>query len=273
MKIRQIRNATLLIEYGGVKFLVDPMLSAKSAWPAFAGTANDHLRNPTVDLVVPMEDILAVDAVIVTHTHTDHWDKAAAENIPADTPIYVQHFGDKALVSNGGYIELEGQPHLAMIEGKTFTNVKVLTGNPEVQGVKLRKVPGQHGSDVAIEHAYDALQEVCGVVFSHPGEKTLYLAGDTVWNEYVEANIAKYAPEVIILNAGDAQIPGLGAIIMDANDVLKVCEAAPEATIVASHFEAVNHGVATRDELRQLIGLHSLEDRVLVPEDGETVTP
>ena len=65
MKIRQIRNATLLIEYGGVKFLVGPMLSAKSAWPAFAGTANDHLRNPTVDLVVAMEEILDVDAVIV----------------------------------------------------------------------------------------------------------------------------------------------------------------------------------------------------------------
>ena len=36
--------------------------------------------------------------------------------------------------------------------------------------------------DTAVQAAYDLLQEVCGVVFTHPDEKTLYLAGDTIWN-------------------------------------------------------------------------------------------
>jgi hypothetical protein len=122
--------------------------------------------------------------------------------------------------------------------------VRVLTGNPEFNGVKLRKVPGQHGSDTALQVAYEGLQEVCGIVFSHQDEKTLYLAGDTVWNDYVASNIACYRPEVIILNAGDAQVPGLGNIIMNAAEVVRVCEAAPAAMIVATHFEAVNHAVA-----------------------------
>jgi L-ascorbate metabolism protein UlaG (beta-lactamase superfamily) len=271
MKVQQIRNATLVIDYGGSRFLIDPMLAPKDSMPGFAGTANEHLRNPTVELPVPMEQILDVDAVIVTHTHTDHWDQTAAEAISEDLPVYAQHFSDRALIRQAGYVSLEdGAVH--HVDGKNFSDVRVLTGNPEFQGVKLRKVPGQHGSDIALQFAYDGLQEVCGVVFSHPDEKTLYLAGDTVWNDYVAANIATYKPEVIILNAGDAQVPGLGNIIMNAEEVGAVCAAAPGATIIASHFEAVNHGVATRQALRQYLKENSLTDRVLVPEDGETCT-
>ena len=177
--------------------------------------------------------------------------------------MFVQHFADKALISRAGYVSLDdGAAH--HVEGKTFSDVRVLTGNPEFKGVKLRKVPGQHGSDAALQAVYDGLLEVCGVVFSHPEEKTLYLAGDTIWNDYVAANIATYRPEVIILNAGDAQIPGLGNIIMNADEVREVCQAAPSATIIA------NHAVAKRDDLRRHVSEHNLSERVLIPEDGET---
>jgi L-ascorbate metabolism protein UlaG (beta-lactamase superfamily) len=269
MKITQVRNATIVLEFGGTKFLIDPMLAPQESMPGFAGTANAHLRIPTVPLPASTESLVDVDAVIVTHVHTDHWDQAAAEAIPADMPIFVQHFGDKALISRAGYISLEdGQVHT--VQGKVFGAVRVLTGNPEFRGVKLRKVSGQHGSDTAVQFAYDALQEVCGVIFSHPDEKTLYLAGDTIWNEQVAANIAAYRPDVIILNAGDAQIPGLGNIIMNAEEVGKVCEAAPWATIVATHFEAVNHAVAKREDLRSFAKDRQIDHRVLVPEDGQS---
>lgn len=51
MKLTQIRNATLLLDYAGKKFLIDPMLAEKEAWPGFAGNARPHLRNPMVELL------------------------------------------------------------------------------------------------------------------------------------------------------------------------------------------------------------------------------
>ena len=270
MKIRQIRNACIIVEYAGVRFLVDPWLAPKDSMPGFTGTANDHLRNPTAPLVVPMNEIIDVDAVILTHVHPDHWDQVAAENIPSDMPIFVQHFGDQALVSAAGSVVVDNGIKIVNVAGKKFTDVRVLTGNPEFKGVKLKKVPGQHGSDVALQAAYWLLQEVCGVVFSHPKEKTLYLAGDTVWNQYVTANIAEYKPGVIIVNAGDAQVPGLANIIMNKEEVAKVCKAAPKAKIMASHMESVNHAMTTRDQLRKYLSRRGLAKRVMVPEDGET---
>ncbi|HBR41697.1 MBL fold metallo-hydrolase [Sulfitobacter sp. 1A16808] len=272
MKIRQIRNATLRLDYAGTRFLVDPWLASKDTYAGYAGTANDHLRNPTAALVVPMDEIVNVDAVLMTHVHPDHWDRTAAENIPAETPFFVQHFGDKALVADAAALILdENGVHVDKVEGKTFSDVRVLTGNPEFNGVKLKKVPGQHGSDEALQAAYDLLQEVTGIVFSHPDEKTIYLAGDTIWNEYVEANIAEYKPDVIIVNAGNAQIPGLGSIIMSPEDVAKVCVAAPDAVIIASHMESVNHAMTTRADLKAYLAEQGLSDRVLIPEDGETL--
>lgn len=150
-----------------------------------------------------------------------------------------------------------------------FTDVRVLTGNPEFEGVKLIKAPGQHGSDECLQAAYDRLGEVCGVVLKHPNEKTRYLAGDTVFNDYVTGNLSTFAPDVVVVNGCGAQVTGFGSIIMNAGHVRQVYRLAPQATIVASHMEAVNHAMLTRAELRSFLADNAITDRVLVPEDGE----
>lgn len=67
MQITQVRNATLLIHYAGTRFLIDPMLAPKGSYPGFEGMANSHLRNPLVELPLPMAALLDVDAVIAAH--------------------------------------------------------------------------------------------------------------------------------------------------------------------------------------------------------------
>ena len=255
MQIRQIRNATLIIDYAGKRFLTDPWFAPKGAIPGFEGTPNSHLRNPTVDLIVPLDELADVDAVILTHVHPDHWDEVAASTLRKDVPFFVQHFGDRETIASAG-----------------FSDVRVLTGNPEFEGVKLFKTGGQHGSDALLQAAYDRLGEVCGVVLKHPSERSLYLAGDTVFNAYVEGTLSTFRPDVVVLNCCDAQVDGFGSIIMNKEHVREVCCRAPTATIIASHMEAVNHATLTRAELRQYLAEHQLSARVLVPEDGETLT-
>lgn len=253
--IQQIRNATLKVEYAGTTYLIDPMLAKKGAYPGFEGTYNSHLRNPLVDLPLPLEEVMKADAIIVTHTHLDHWDDVARQRLPKDLPIFVQDEKDAASIRKDG-----------------FTDVRVLTENTVFEGTRLSKTGGQHGDDKAMAAAGELLGSVSGIVFQRPGHKTIYVAGDTVWNRHVEAALQQYKPDVILLNTGYARIQGLeGSIIMGKEDLLRAHRAAPQATVIGTHMEAVNHGMQTRKELRDFIAEKGMDaQRVRVPADGET---
>ena len=258
VRMQQIRSATSKITYGDTTFLIDPMLSAKGDFPGFPATIRSELRNPLVDLTMPIAEVIkGVDAVIVTHTHTDHWDEAAQKALPKDLPLFVQNASDQEIIRSQG-----------------FKDVRVLDGQAEFGGVTLSKTGGQHGTDEMFADPEIAkfLGEAMGVVFQAPGQKTLYVAGDTIWRKEVDDALAKYRPELIMLNTGYAKLVEYkGSIIMGKEDVLRASKAAPDSTIIAVHMGAVNHMGLTRDELREYVKEHGIEDRVEIPEDGASL--
>lgn len=90
MKIQQIRNATLIITYADKRFLIDPWLMPKDFMEGFENCANSEVRQPRVELPIPVEEIVDVDAVVLTHFHPDHWDEIAAKALNKDLPFFVQ---------------------------------------------------------------------------------------------------------------------------------------------------------------------------------------
>ena len=128
-----------------------------------------------------------------------------------------------------------------------------------------------HGVEAVFKAMPPEFLRACGLVFGHPSEKTMYLAADTIWYDQVAHAIAVHQPEVIILNCGNAQVFGVGRVIMNASDVLEVHKAAPSATLVGTHMEAVNHCVLTRAALRAFAEQHGFSQNLLLPADGETL--
>jgi L-ascorbate metabolism protein UlaG (beta-lactamase superfamily) len=252
MKIQQIRNATLVIDYAGKKFLVDPMLSPKGTFPAFPNSLRgDDSPNPIVELPVPADDIIKdIDAVFLSHLHIDHWDDAAKEILPRQIKIFVQNDHDRQEVTSSG-----------------FLNVEVLTEHTKLEGILLSKTKAQHGRGQILKLAGN----VCGLVLSHPEEKRLYIAADTVWFEGVQEALDQYQPEVIVLNGGDNQFVQGGSLVMGKEDIYEVYKASPKAKIIVCHVEAVNHYTLTRAELKEFLDEKNMTDRVLVPDDGESI--
>lgn len=255
VKITQIRNATLHIIYGGVRFLVDPMLSDRHSWPGFEGTVNSEERNPLVHLPMTKEEIIDVDAVIVTHLHEDHWDEEARKVLPKALPIFAQNKADAET-----------------IRGQGFSDVRVLSATSSFNGVQLIKTGGRHGTEAHYAAIGNILGEACGVVFKKAGAKTIYIAGDTIWQEDVAAALETHRPDVAILNTGYAMIVGIeGGIIMGTQDVLSVHKAAAEALLIGSHMEAVNHCTVSRADLRAFARANGFADKLRTPGDGETL--
>lgn len=254
-EVTQIRNATVKINYGGKVFLVDPMFAPKDAYKGFEGTLNSHLNWPRVELPFSKNEILKdVDAVIITHTHLDHLDETAIKAIPKDILMFSQDEKDKA------YLEKSG-----------FKNVKIMTKNSSFGDVKLSITGGLHGSQELVFKYKELLGKVSGVVFSAKNEKTIYLAGDIVFNKDVEDVIKNYNPEIIILNSGDAQLGDGSSILMTKEEVLATHKVAPKAKIIAVHMEAVNHSALSRYELKEYSKQKGMEDFVFIPKDGESL--
>ncbi|MBU3216571.1 MBL fold metallo-hydrolase [Clostridium estertheticum] len=257
MNIRQIRNATIVVQYAGKKFLIDPVLADKGTYPPFGPRMGypDAIRqdqfNPLVSLPRSIDEIINVDAVIVTHLHLDHFDDAAKEILPKGIKMFVQNEEDAKEVRKAG-----------------FQNVDVLQENTFFEDIQLIKTKGEHGRGEILKVA----GEVCGVIFKHPKEKTLYLAGDTVWYKAVKEVIETYIPEVIVVNGGDNQFLIGGSLIMGKDDIYEVHKAAPNVKIIVSHMEAMNHWTLSRKELKSFINEKSMSSNVLVPDDGEDYT-
>ena len=254
---QHIRNATAKIEMAGSTFLVDPYLAPKGSYAGFEGTINSQKRNPLIDMKEPVEKVLeGVDAVIVTHTHDDHWDEYAQKMLPKTLPIFVQNAGDARIIRSQG-----------------FKDVRVVGKNTEFNQVKLSKTGGQHGTDqmYAIPQLAELAGEAMGVVMQANGEKTLYIVGDTIWNEEVDFALNRYKPEVIVMNTGYAQLQGFSdSIIMGKADVAKARQAAPKADIITVHMDAVNHATVTSDEMRKFVKENKLS-KVAVPKEGEVL--
>ncbi|WP_069387240.1 MBL fold metallo-hydrolase [Cellulosimicrobium cellulans] len=255
MQMTQVRNATIVLEVGGKTVLVDPMLGARGSTDAFPSETGNTSRNPLVDLVVTLGDLLTPDVVVVTHTHPDHWDVAAAALLPRDVPVLVQHDADAEVVAKDG-----------------FTDVRVLAEPITVDGTVFTRTGGRHGSDEALAAMPEVLGEVMGVVVSHPDEPVVYVAGDTILTDDVRSALEQHDPDVVVLNTGGAVPTPMGPIIMGAEDVVEVHRLAPRARLVAVHMEALNHCPVTRADVRTAAAEQGIDDSVLVPEDGEVLT-
>ncbi len=251
MQIHQIRNATIIVTYNDIRFLIDPWLMPKDYMAGFEAGLNSNIRQPRVELPVSIEEIVDVDAVILTHYHPDHFDEFAANAIDKNIPFFVQSQIDKKLIEDFG-----------------FKDVRVIK-ETDFEGIKLYKTDCQHGKRETVKPLceqvgmpYDAM----GVVFKSQNEKTLYLAGDTIWCEEVKDALDEYNPEIIVTNACGATVINGERLIMNLDDMKEISSYCKNSKIIASHMDTVSHLTVTRDDIKNL-----KLNNVLVPDDNETL--
>lgn len=234
MRLTLVRHATLLLETGGRRLLVDPMLRAAATTPPIESTPNPR-RNPLVDLPLPAADVVAgLDGCLVTHLHGDHFDDAAAELLPADLPVLTQ------------------PESVEPLRGRGLRNVTDETAG--WLGLHVARTGGRHGTGEIGE----LMAPASGFVV-----EGVYVAGDTIWCDEVRDALARHAPHTVVVNAGGARFLEGDPITMTVADVRQLREAT-DARVAVVHLEAINHCLEPRAAYREIGGVD-------VPEDGETL--
>jgi L-ascorbate metabolism protein UlaG (beta-lactamase superfamily) len=246
MKIQLIRHATLVIDINGKRILLDPMLSEAGAMPAVPDVINPS-NNPLVGLPVDASELIGADAILITHTHRDHFDEAARRLLPRTTPVFCQP-ADGQTIAEAGFYEVQG-----------------IEQSYEWNGININRTEGQHGTGKIGQK----MGPVSGFVLEAKDEPSIYITGDTIWCAEVEAALEKYSPQVIICFAGAAQFKSGDPITMTKEDIQKLCQKAPAAKVIVVHLEAWNHCSLSRQELHEFIIEAALTEQVYIPNDGE----
>ena len=196
----------MLVDVGDTTFLVDPMFTRQGEMPTvtespgvpeFLTTANEK-RNP----LVPLPEVeLDYDAVVVTHRHPDHWDEAARRNSTRTCRCSVSPRKQTRSLT------------------RASPTCDPSTTRRRSTGVTIHRTPGQTRP-----------RRTCrgngpGLRFVFEGEKTVYVAGDTIWYEPVEETLNQFEPEMVVLNGGEAQFDQGEPITMGVEDITAVREA------------------------------------------------
>lgn len=248
MQLTLIRNATLRLAIAGRTLLFDPYLEARGSGRSYAG----QFRSPLVELPLPTTGILAgLEAVLVSHLHSDHFDEAARGLLPKDMPVLCRERDAPAIAEAG------------------FSTLLPVETRREWRGLTIHATDGRHGPEPVLAE----LGAVSGFVVEAPGEPVLYLAGDSIWCPEVSAAIACHKPDVIVVHAAGANWRGHGPIVMDEAQVRTTLLAAPWARIVATHLDCVDHATVSRAGLRHAAGRwpDELHRRLIIPEDGQSL--
>lgn len=251
IKFRLLRHATLLIEVGRKKILVDPMLSKKEAMDPVANAEN-NLRIPMVALPIDERELnqllSEIDAVLITHTHRDHWDAAAQQLIAKDKIVFCQPADEAKLKEQG------------------FLKVIVIEETYNWNSIQIHRTGGQHGTG----EVGKKMGTVSGFVLEYKKQK-VYIAGDTIWCNEVADAITKHQPNHIIINGGGARFLQGDPITMTTTDMVTLAGFTP-ASITVVHLESVNHCLQRRNDFKEAATANGLTKQVTIPADGDWVT-
>lgn len=247
MRIQLVRHATLRMEYSTRVILIDPYLAPKHSCPPYAGKS----PNPLVDLpFAPERAVEGVDLTIISHLHSDHFDRTARDLLPKTTKILCQP-GSQAELAGFGFVD-----------------VTPVDDTLEWNGITISRVPGEHGEGRVLWE----MGPTSGFVFQAPGEPVVYWAGDTIICRAVREAISRFRPGVVITHSCGAVWGDHVLIVMDAPQTVEVCRMVPEGVVVATHMDSVDHATVSRADLRShATGQGIGPARLVIPADGEAL--
>lgn len=259
MKITQLRNATLVVQSGDNRILVDPMLAVQYALPPLRLLDGKRQRNPIVELPAQAGAVLeSVTHCLITHCQKGHFD-------------HLDRDGKRWLREK--QIPVICTPHDAGFLRQRGLNAQPLPADHDSPspflGGTIRTVRCTHGEGwigMLMEHGVGYLIEL-------PGEPSLYLAGDTILTPAIRTFVTERHPQVSVIPAGGASMDVGQDIIMGIDGAIAFTQLVQPSrgVVIANHLEALSHCPVKREELAEAATSAGVMSCLRIPQDGETV--
>ena len=246
-----IGNATTVLRLGAFTLLTDPAFGPVGSRVYLGyGAWTRRLTDPA------LRELPDLDAVLLSHLHGDHFDKAARLRLPSSLPIVTTPQAARKLSRRRTTVGLP-----------TWETHEWTRGG---QRLKVTAVPGQHGPGFVDRLLPDVMGSLVELQVGDHTVLKLYITGDTLYRPFL-ADVARRLGEVdaMLIHLGGTKLAGM-LLTMDDKQGASLTELVrPRITLPIHYddyrvFKSPLSAFVNRCRERNIAGVWSIER-------GETV--
>ncbi|OIW25665.1 Metallo-hydrolase/oxidoreductase [Coniochaeta ligniaria NRRL 30616] len=281
-----IGNATTLLEWNGIRLLTDPnFLHAGDHVHLGPGVTAKRLHDPHVDL----DQLPALDAILLSHYHEDHFDKLVEDSLNRDFDIISTPHAKHNLAG-------KEEPFTAVHDLDFFQSLVLHVGGGQKSRdrepvVKVTAMPGKHVPPGFLEKANELLGAVpptngwmveMGYVPTGAQEGAvdtgyrIYISGDTLMVDELKEIPKRLKDEridLMLVHLGGTTIPGpaipLLMVTMDAKQGLQLMRLVNPDVTIPIHFDDYDVFLSPLGDFKDEVAKSEFEKRVVYLDRGE----
>lgn len=234
LRVRWLGGPTATLERAGLRVLTDPMLGprADNAFTLPKHPSSGALNAPIARYTVAQPlDTHGLTAILISHTHNDHFDAEAKRALPKNLPVVVAAAGADA-VRAAGFVDVRP---LDWGEKLTLSHGAVT--------LQVEAVPAHHAHDVQLDHDLGRGNGYVLTWQDSVGAVRAYWTGDAVLSDETRDFAAKYGPiDVFLPHLGAVGSDGgLGLRTMNAEETLALTLRVAPRLVIPIHHTTFGH--------------------------------
>ncbi|MCW2637451.1 MAG: putative Zn-dependent hydrolase of beta-lactamase fold [Blastococcus sp.] len=258
-------NATMLLRIGAFTILTDPnfLHRGQKAYLGY-GLRAKRLTEPALQ---PTQ-LPALDGILLSHMHGDHWDRIATKSLPKEIPVVTTPEAAKCLADRG----FTGTADLRPWQSHEFTrgsDTLRITSVPGVHGPGplARVLPQVMGSVVELVRGGATGAEVSSEV-SWRG----FISGDTLYRPLLGELLERCGPlDVLIPHLGGTKALGV-TVTMDGRQGADLVELLKPPVTVPVHYDDYDRFKSPLGDFVREVGRRQLPGELRPVQRGETIS-
>jgi L-ascorbate metabolism protein UlaG (beta-lactamase superfamily) len=215
-------NATTLLRLGPFTLLTDPNFVHRGQRVYLGkGLFTTRLTEPALQ---PTQ-LPALDAIVLSHMHGDHWDRIATRSLPRDLPVVTTPQAAGTLVNRGFREAFDLSPW----EQYEFIR--------DTHTLRITAVPGVHGPGPFAKLLPPVMGSVLELVRGGEVSWRGYISGDTIYRPFLGEVLQRCGPlDVVIPHLGGTKALGF-TVTMDGRQGADLVELLKPPVTVPIHYD------------------------------------
>jgi len=250
-------TATMLLRIGDFTLLTDPNFLHRGQ-RAYLGKGLWTRR--LTDPALQPTQLPALDAILLSHMHGDHWDDIATRTLDKATPVVTTQEAARALSRKG---------FAATSDLRPWQRHVLSSGDDEL---RITSVPGVHGPGPLAKVLPPVMGSVLELVRGGEVSWRGYISGDTLYRPFLGEVLERCGPlDVVIPHLGGTKALGL-TVTMDGRQGADLVELLAPPVTVPVHYDDYDRFASPLGDFVAEVARRRLPGTIRPAYRGETIS-